>query len=265
MCRRMCRLSVADFAVMVPPIMTSELVPHDDIASFYDEGRITEVLFPVKSGKEATVYCCRADPIRDVPYYALKVYTPQAHRSFRNDSIYHEGRVGRGSRMGRALQNASKKGRAFKSGLWLDHEFTSLKTLFDAGADVPAPVASGEKGLLIEFIGEGEVPAPTLSRVRPPKGTADALFQQALRNITLMLKHHLVHGDLSPYNILYRAEALVIIDFPQAVDPRINTNAQELLRRDVANVCLYFQRFGVVCNEAEIAEDLWRRYQRAEL
>ncbi len=80
-----------------------------------------------------------------------------------------------------------------------------------------------------------------------------------------MLAHHVVHGDLSPYNVLYWQGRPVIIDFPQAVDARENPNAQMLLARDVANVCRYFARQGVDCDPVAIADELWGRYMRARL
>ena len=56
---------------------------------------------------------------------------------------------------------------------------------------------------------------------------------------------NLVHGDLSPYNILYWKGRCVAIDFPQAVDPRFNDAARSLLERDISNLAKYFARMGV--------------------
>ena len=47
--------------------MSAELISHEEIQAFFNDGWIDEVLFPVKSGKEATVYCCRACPERGEP------------------------------------------------------------------------------------------------------------------------------------------------------------------------------------------------------
>ncbi len=62
--------------------LTHDIVPYEEIASFYDEGLIADVLFPIKSGKEATVYCAKAHPGQPEAYYALKLYRPLVHRSF---------------------------------------------------------------------------------------------------------------------------------------------------------------------------------------
>jgi hypothetical protein len=40
--------------------MSAGLVAYDEIKTFIEDGWIEDVLFLVKSGKEANVYCCRA-------------------------------------------------------------------------------------------------------------------------------------------------------------------------------------------------------------
>lgn len=248
--------------------MSRELPDRDDIASFFDEGWISEVLFPVKSGKEATVYCCAADPCRDVRFYALKLYTPPEQRSFRNAAVYQETRFNRSTRQGRAMHNRSAKGRGMLHGQWLAHEYNALKTLFDAGCDVPQPIANGDRALLLSFIAssddEGQA-APPLASLRFKVADAEPLFAQVQRNIETMLRCHLVHGDLSAYNILYGGEKLHLIDFPQAVDARSNSNARMLLERDVTNISRYFERMGCAVDPAAYATSLWERYQRAAL
>ena len=248
--------------------MSRELPDRDDIASFFDEGWISEVLYPVKSGKEATVYCCAADSCRDVRFYALKLYTPPDQRSFRNAAVYQETRFNRSTRQGRAMHNKSGKGRTLLQSQWLTHEFNSLKTLFDAGCDVPQPFATGDQALLIAFIAsdddEGQA-APPLATQRFKPAEAEPLFEQAKRNIEAMLRCHLVHGDLSPYNILYAGGKLHVIDFPQAVDARFNSNARMLFERDVANVWRYFERMGCAVDPVAYASSTWERYARARL
>ena len=103
--------------------MGAELICFDQIKTYFDDGWIDEVLFPVKSGKEATVYCCKACPGRGEVYFALKVYRPREHRSFRNATTYQEGRVLGDARTTRAVKNKSKFGRSVEFSGWLHHEF----------------------------------------------------------------------------------------------------------------------------------------------
>jgi len=56
--------------------MNAEMVSYDEIKTFFEDGWIDAVLFPVKSGKEATVYCCKACPGRSEAHFALKKYRP---------------------------------------------------------------------------------------------------------------------------------------------------------------------------------------------
>ena len=69
-----------------------------------------------------------------------------------------------------------------------------------------------------------------------------------------------------PFNILYlNGGGVKIIDFPQAVDARMNPNSFELLSRDVGNVCEYFAKYGIRWDPGRIAGKLWSRFMRAEL
>jgi RIO kinase 1 len=77
-----------------------------------------------------------------------------------------------------------------------------------------------------------------------------------------MLKHHVIHGDLSAYNVLYWNGQIKIIDLPQIVDPRTNPNARGIFYRDVERVCDYFARYGIQSHPRGLARELWEGYQR---
>jgi RIO kinase 1 len=245
--------------------LMDSLVPYDEIAPFFDEGFITDVLFPVKRGKEATVYCAKAHPDRAETHYALKYYRPLSHRSFRNDAIYQEGRFGRETREVRAMRTKTKKGRMFQFQSWVAHEYAMLSALKSAGVDVARPIAVANSSLLIEFIGEDGIAAPLLSSIRLNPEEAREILQHLLASIELMLACHVVHSDLSAYNVLYWQGRPTIIDLPQAVNARTNPNARQLLVHDVAQVCRYFARQGVASNANTIADELWERYAHARL
>ena len=55
---------------------------------FFSDGLISEVLYLVKTGKEAALYCCRGGAKLGDRLVAAKVYKPRAGRAFRNDSAY---------------------------------------------------------------------------------------------------------------------------------------------------------------------------------
>ena len=149
--------------------------------------------------------------------------------------------------------------------MWINNEWETLNTLYEAGADVPKPFERSGSAILMEYVGNGEVPAPMLHQVRLEKEEARPLFEKLVRNLELWLSCNRVHADLSAYNVLYWNGDVKVIDFPQAVDPRTNPSAQMLLARDVRNLCRYFSRLGVEVSAPRLADDLWGRFLRAEL
>lgn len=243
------------------------------LGGFYENNQLQDVLHVVKAGKEANVYCCQATPAMHVPYLAAKIYRPRMLRHLKNNAVYKEGRMvldadgkeERGSRAARALSKKTRFGKNLDIMTWIVHEYEMHQKLYDAGADVPEPIALQDKTILMAYVGEPYQPAPTLIDTRLDKEEARPLLNRILDNITLMLELNYVHGDLSPYNILYWDEAIQIIDFPQMVDARKNQHAEEMLRRDVLRVCEYFERYGVYEEANAFTDSLWKQYTHAEL
>jgi RIO kinase 1 len=242
----------------------------DSLRLFYDEQLITDVLGQVKGGKEASVYRCAAHANTGTTLLAAKVYRPRMFRNLRNDKMYREGRSilasdGRAikktdHRIMRAVGKKTAFGVQVQHTSWLMYEYTTLERLYLAGAAVPRPYAVAENAILMTYFGDERRAAPTLSEIHLPKGEAESLFQEVLRNVELLLKRGLIHGDLSAYNILYWQGAVVLIDFPQVSDINSNGNSDFILRRDINRVCEYFIRQGVRCDPATITRDLWDRY-----
>jgi RIO kinase 1 len=235
----------------------------DALEPFIEDRLIEGVLYPIKSGKEATVYCCRAGPALKVDLVAAKVYKARALRSFRDDAVYREGRVILNARDRRAAAKRTTYGHKVQSALWTDHEWEVLKILHPAGADVPEPLARSAGGILLEFVGNAQGAAPVLKDVRLTPTQAEALFERLLDNVQLWLAYNIIHGDLSAYNVLYRSDGdALVIDFPQAVDPRFNTNAFQLLLRDIENLARFFERFGVQRDAFSLADRYWSVWER---
>jgi len=236
-----------------------------ELDGFVDQGLITSIHARLTSGKEATVYCCRAHPSMNRKFLAAKVYREHAARSIRR-GLYFEGRERViKSRELRAVANGSEFGHQVMAGMWMWAEYEYLQQLFKVGADVPKPYTMCDRVILMDYIGNGNGPAPHLNGVDLDEETAHRYYRRVLDNIEIMLSENLVHGDLSPYNILVWKDRPWIIDMPQAVDVRFNRNAFELLRRDLANICGFFEQHGVKSQPTELAIDLWERYQRVRL
>jgi RIO kinase 1 len=236
------------------------------LETFLDESLILEILEVVKGGKEATVFRCRAAPSTKQTFFAAKVYRPMDRRNFRNDSVYQHGRVITNRRNRRAVEKRSDFGREVQFGGWVNHEYQTQQTLYHAGADVPRPWACNGSAILMEWIGDEAAAVQLRHADFASDDEVVAIHRRLIENIRLMLSNNLVHGDLSPFNILYLGNSQVrIIDFPQAVDARSNRNACSLLFRDVENVCRFFEKFGVRSNPGRIAADFWSRFLRADL
>ena len=241
---------------------------HDDafeaLSAFLDEGWISEILFEVKSGKEATVYCCSAGERAPLahPLLAAKVYRALESRRFKNDAIYQTGRMhlAREGRVKRASDRKSAFGRKVQYATWIDNEWETMNVLHRAGVDLPQPIARSDAAILMPYLGDATVTAPKLNDVDLSRDEVDGITDRLLWNIELMLHHDRVHGDLSPFNVLYWNGQATIIDFPQAIDPRLNPAALPLLSRDIENICRWAAKRGVIRNAAAFTQDFWSRF-----
>jgi RIO kinase 1 len=139
-------------------------------------------------------------------------------------------------------------------------EWETLCRLHDAGADVPEPLASSDDAILMELVGDSDSAAPQLRFVELEPDAARATLERLLRNVEIFLDLHLVHGDLSAYNVLYHADRPWIIDVPQSLNLHTHGGGYEHLRRDVANLERYFARYGLAVGD--FVERAWRRYLR---
>ena len=191
-------------------------------------------------------------------------------RNLRNDAMYRQGReilLAGGGPAGRDegyIRRAIRSGTAFGQQAahtsWLMYEFTAMERLHDAGGAVPRPIAPSSNAVLMEYVGDERMAAPTLNTIRLEEDEAEPLFREVLRNVDLMLRHDLVHGDLSAYNILYWQGKITLIDFPQVVNLHSNRRSRAILKRDIQRTCEYFSQQGVDCNPGSILGRFWRNY-----
>jgi RIO kinase 1 len=239
------------------------------LGGFFEEEKITDVLRKVKGGKEANVYLCSAQPDSGFDLVAAKLYRPRMMRNLRNDVRYRQGRKildeygkeVRDDRYLKAVRQGTETGKELLHMSWIEHEYKTLEKLHAAGLPVPQPVARGYNTILMEYIGELDRPAPTLSEVTLGKGEAKKLYQRLMGAVEDMLALDRIHADLSAYNVLYWAGEVYIIDFPQAVDPAQNREAYDIFVRDVVRLSQYFQRDLPNLDPIRTAHDLWMKYQ----
>lgn len=228
-----------------------------DLQPLIDDGIVDNVIRPLKSGKEASVYlvACGAD-VR-----CAKVYKSVEQRGFHKLAEYQEGRKTRNSRDQRALGKRSKHGREVEQAAWKNAEVDALYRLDAAGVRVPKPHGYFDGVLLMELVvGADGNAAPRLNDVAPTAEVARAWHHDLIAEIVRMLCAGLIHGDLSEFNVLVGVDGLVIIDLPQAVDAAGNNNAFRMLERDVNNVRAYCGRFAPELLDTEYAHEIWALY-----
>ncbi|MBB6626533.1 serine/threonine protein kinase [Nocardioides sp. KIGAM211] len=223
------------------------------------QGAIDTDLGILKTGKEADVFllerCDPAEPDKAV-VMAAKRYRSTEHRTFHRAASYTEGRSTKRSRDERALKRKSTWGKTVAAGEWAVSEWDALKRLWTLGLPVPYPVQIDGTEILMEWVTVDGETAPRLAQTRPGPELLASYYDQLRDALALMVQDGIVHGDLSPYNILAAGERLVIIDLPQIVDLVGNVNGMDFLLRDCTNVCSWFRARGLRVDEHELFGDL---------
>jgi RIO kinase 2 len=116
-------------------------------------------------------------------------------------------------------------------------EYRALKILYPKGVAVPKPIKQNHHVLVMSMI-EGAELYHYLELSNP-----QVVLNEILVNIRKTYRNaHIIHADLSPYNIILQPnQHILIIDWPQYVTIQY-PNADQLLKRDLQNVLKYFQR-----------------------
>ena len=227
-----------------------------------DDGIIDDVVRPLKSGKEAAVYVVRSgDDVR-----CAKVYKDMAHRSFQQRVQYQEGRKVSSSREARAIGKGSKYGRKQQEVAWKNAEVDALYQLREAGVRVPEPFGYFHGVLVMELVTDADgLSAPRLGEVDLSADDARQYHRILVQQVVLMLCAGLIHGDLSPYNVLVGPDGPVVIDFPQVVSAAGNNAARTMLLRDVNNLTAYLGRSAPELLDTWYGEEMWALLQAGEL
>ncbi len=235
----------------------------DELDVLLADGVIDEVLGRLKSGKEANISLVSRGGV----VMAAKVYKDRATRSFKNNTDYKEGRKVRNSRTQRAMDSGGSFGRAAAEQEWKSAEADALYRLAGTGVRVPAPVMFYEGVLLMELVRDAEgQPAPRLIDVAIAREHAISVYADLVAQLISMLCADLIHGDLSPYNILAAADGPTIIDFPQVVSAVHSSRAEFFFLRDFDNIVTFLAGFDprLTAHRSD-GRAIWRAYVSREL
>lgn len=222
----------------------------------------SELLWELRSGKEATVYVVRATekswPTDPEALLAAKLYVDSRVRSFKNDALYRQGRLVSDQRMKKAINQRSDYGISAQNILWVEEEYRQLHVLYQMGVPVPKPIAHAGNVILMEFIGDEDGPAPRLSEAGLSREEAQEALEQAIYNLGLILSAGKIHGDYSTFNLLWQRGRVMVIDFPQVVEWDKNPLAMQILERDVRGLCRTFGHLGLHPKPEAVLRRVWQ-------
>ena len=141
-------------------------------------------------------------------------------------------------------QTRRKRGYAREHSTWLfqshlaaEKEFQAMQLVYKNGVSVPEPISQNRHVIAMGMI-EGAELSKYKEILKPEK-----ILKEILRNVRkAYLKAHVIHADLSEYNIILKPDGhILIIDWPQYVMTN-HANAEDLLERDLKNILTFFNR-----------------------
>lgn len=206
------------------------------VSRLVNRGQFDAIDYPISTGKEGGVF--RAT--KGAGFRAVKVYRI-GNTVFRHLPPY-------------ALEALRRESSVRNFGglifAWTRREHTILGRLADAGVRAPRPYGHFRNILVMEFVGSPEgIAAPRLVDV--PIEDPAALYEDLVVQIGRMAREaKLVHGDLSPYNVLYHEGRTVLIDVAQSISVE-HPEALRLMERDIGNFSKFLGRFGFEVDPAE--------------
>lgn len=211
------------------------------IYDFMTGGVMDAIHYPISTGKEGNVFYAENE---DGDPMALKIFRTSTS-TFKRVTKYIEG----DPRFKGVAGNRWKMIYA-----WVNKEYRNLQRYSEAGIPVPEPIAFDKNCLLMEFIGDENGPAPQLREV-PLDNPTDTYDEVVSFIIDGWQDAHLVHGDLSEYNVLMLDGQPILIDCGQAMTNDF-FNAKDLLLRDVNNINRFFKsRDADIIDAATIIEE----------
>jgi len=187
----------------------------------------------IGKGKESDVYSCMDD---NGKIYALKFYR-MGRTSFRNIKMYRDIIGDRGHLSWLYVNRLAAK-----------KEFDALTKIFKLKLNTPKPIAYNRHVIVMSYLRGKEL--VYYKRIKNPL----KIFRRIIKQIKIIYqKEHMIHGDLGEFNIVLSERGnILIIDWLQWV-PSDHPNANTLLKRDIINICNFFQKkFNIESNVNEI-------------
>lgn len=125
----------------------------------------------------------------------------------------------------------------YQSRLAAEREFQALRVVHRCGVSVPSPIAHNRHVLVMALIRGLEL--NDVGAIDAPEIVLDSILLNVRKAYA---NAHLIHADLSEFNVIVKKDGRVlIIDWPQSVRAN-HPNAADILMRDVGNILRFFRR-----------------------
>lgn len=209
-----------------------------------------KVIRDIKSGKEATVFLVEIDG----QLRCLKVYN-RIPMAIKANNLYLSGKWFKEPSVRKSITKGNRFSQDLLKKLWIKREYYLLKKLFQKGASLPKVFDYNSNSIIMEYLGTKNLAAPLIKDIDFSPELAKITFDEIIKSIKIFLKNGIVHADLSEFNILWWHHKPFIIDFPQAVDIRVNSNYLNLLNRDIDRVTNFFKKW-ILINKEEVLCDI---------
>lgn len=214
----------------------------------------------ISTGKESNVYYATS---KDLSFtnnkinLAIKIFRTRT-LDFKKIKFYIDGDI-RFSKSGRKSHQIIQT--------WALKEYKNLLRAYENKISVPQPFMVKRNILIMEFIGENGRAAPQLRNIKNlTNDEMQEISYQVFNQLTLLWKKaNLVHGDLSPYNLLYYNNKIYFIDMGQSVLTNHNF-ADAFLFRDIENMLYFFSDYEIdLPTPEELFEKITQRIPDSEL
>lgn len=187
------------------------------------EKNIISQLGPILGkGKESDVYSCMDD---NENIHALKIYR-MGRTSFKSIKKYRNLIGDRGHTSWLYINRLAAK-----------KEYEALEKIYHLRLNTPKPIGYNRHIIVMEYLrGKELVYYKTIDK-------PEYIFNKIIDQMRIVYqKASMIHGDLGEFNIVIDEKGnILIIDWLQWV-PSDHPNAKSLLRRDIENLCNYFNK-----------------------
>jgi len=195
----------------------------------------------IGKGKESDVYSCMDD---NENVYALKIFR-MGRTSFKRIKLLRD-----------IIGDRSHISWLYVNRLAAKKEFEALNKIYTLKLNTPKPIGYNRHMIVMEYLKGKELVYY--------KDIDDPLyiFEKIIDQMKIIYqKAGMIHGDLGEFNIVLDEEGnILIIDWLQWI-PKDHPNANQILKRDINNICNYFKKkFQIYCDADEIFSDFIEDY-----